>query len=97
VDLQAKEFRNLYPNGYNKIRSNSSCWQTLRMDELTAGLEALSRRYAEAFEQRQNDGVKLATQFQEELRFLIAIYGWPAGRSGYRRASGGGNAAAIFV
>jgi hypothetical protein len=45
------------------------------MDELTAHLESLFRRYAAALRQRDVDGVQLAKQFYEEADLLIARYG----------------------
>jgi DNA-binding response OmpR family regulator len=43
------------------------------MDELTARLEALLRRYAAAFDQPQDD--RLGEQFRRDLQLLVAEYG----------------------
>jgi hypothetical protein len=46
------------------------------MDDLTARLEALMRRYAAACDQGQGDRAQLA--FHKELQLLVAQYGQPA-------------------
>jgi hypothetical protein len=46
------------------------------MDELTARLEAIMRRYAAACDQGQGDGAQL--EFHKELQLLVAQYGQPA-------------------
>jgi hypothetical protein len=48
------------------------------MDDLTARLESLFRRYGAAMGERDVDGVKLAKQFYEEADLLIAQYGQAA-------------------
>ena len=48
------------------------------MEDLTARLEALLRRYAAAIDQGQGDGTELADQFRKDLRSLVAEYGQPA-------------------
>ena len=48
------------------------------MDELTARLEAIMRRYAAACDQGEGDGAQLAEQFHKELQLLVAQYGQPA-------------------
>ena len=45
------------------------------MDDLTARLESLFRRYRAAMDERDVDGVKLAKQFYEEADLLIAKCG----------------------
>jgi hypothetical protein len=47
------------------------------MDDLTR-LESLFRRYGAAMDDRDVDGVRLATQFYEEADLLIAQYGQAA-------------------
>jgi hypothetical protein len=48
------------------------------MDDLTARLESLFRRYRAAMDERDVDGVKLAKQFYEEADLLIAKCGQAA-------------------
>jgi hypothetical protein len=48
------------------------------MDDLTARLESLFRRYGAAMGDRDVDAVRLAKQFYEEADLLIAQYGQPA-------------------
>jgi hypothetical protein len=48
------------------------------MDDLTARLESLFRRYAAAMGERDVDGVKLAKQFYEEADLPVAQYGQAA-------------------
>jgi hypothetical protein len=48
------------------------------MDDLTARLESLFRRYGAATGDRDVDRVKLARQFYEEADLLIAQYGQAA-------------------
>jgi hypothetical protein len=45
------------------------------MDELTARLESLLRRYWAALGQDKGDGGKAWEQFRKELQLLIAEYG----------------------
>jgi len=46
------------------------------MDELTARLEALMRRYAAACDKGDGDAAELA--FHKDLQLLVAQYGQPA-------------------
>ena len=48
------------------------------MDDLTARLESLFRRYRAAMDERDVDGVKMAKQFYEEADLLVAQYGQAA-------------------
>jgi hypothetical protein len=48
------------------------------MDDLTARLEVLFRRYGAALHHRQGDEVQLAEQFHEEMDLLIEQYGQSA-------------------
>jgi hypothetical protein len=48
------------------------------MDELTARLESLFRRYATAIGHHRGDHIQVARQFLEEADLLIAQYGQPA-------------------
>jgi hypothetical protein len=48
------------------------------MDDLTARLESLFRRYAAAMNQRHGDHAPVAKQFLEEADLLITQYGQPA-------------------
>jgi hypothetical protein len=48
------------------------------MDNLTAQIDALFRRYAADLNQRRLDGVQVAKQFRVDMDLLIAIYGQPA-------------------
>jgi hypothetical protein len=48
------------------------------MDDLTARLEALFRRYAEAIDQGQDEAAQLADEFRKCLRLLVAEFGQPA-------------------
>ena len=48
------------------------------MDELTARLEALVRRYAAAYDHRQASAAELGEQFRRDLELLVAKYGLPA-------------------
>jgi hypothetical protein len=45
------------------------------MEELTARLEALMRRYAAACDQGVREGAQFSEQFHKELQLLIAEYG----------------------
>jgi hypothetical protein len=48
------------------------------MDELTARLESLFRRYAAALDHHHGDHIQVSKQFFEEVDLLIAQYGQPA-------------------
>ncbi len=48
------------------------------MDDLTARLEALLRRYAVAIDQGQGEAAQLADEFRKGLRLLVAEFGQPA-------------------
>jgi hypothetical protein len=48
------------------------------MDDLTARIDALFRRYATDLDKRKFDGVQLAKQFRMNMDLLIAKYGQPA-------------------
>jgi hypothetical protein len=48
------------------------------MDELSARLESLFRRYAAALDEYPDDRVLVTKQFFEEARLLLARYGQPA-------------------
>jgi hypothetical protein len=48
------------------------------MDDLTAQIEALFRRYAADLDKRQFDETQLAKQFRMNMDLLIAKYGQPA-------------------
>jgi hypothetical protein len=48
------------------------------MDDLTAQLESLFRRFAAALDQCPDDHVLITKQFSEEADLLIAKYGQPA-------------------
>ena len=59
-----------------KIPESSALQQISPMDELTARLEAIMRRYAAACDQGEGDGAQL--EFHKELQLLVAQYGQPA-------------------
>jgi hypothetical protein len=46
-----------------------------KMDELTARLEVLMRRYASACDQGDREGAQFAEQFYKELQLLVSQYG----------------------
>jgi hypothetical protein len=48
------------------------------MDNLTARIDALFRRYAADLDKRRFDGVQVAKQFRLDIDCLIAKYGQPA-------------------
>jgi hypothetical protein len=48
------------------------------MDDITARLESLFRRYGAAIDDPDVDGVRLGKQFYEEADLLIAQYGQAA-------------------
>ena len=45
------------------------------MDDLTARIDAMFRRYAADLSQKHADGVQLAKQFRKNMDSLIAKYG----------------------
>ena len=48
------------------------------MDDLTARIDALFRRYAADLDRRRFDDIQLAKQFRMNMDLLIAKYGQPA-------------------
>jgi hypothetical protein len=48
------------------------------MDDLTARIDALFRRYATDLDKRRFDGIQLAKQFRMNMDLLIAKYGQAA-------------------
>jgi hypothetical protein len=48
------------------------------MDDLTARIDALFRRYAVDLDMRRFDEIQLAKQFRMNMDLLIAKYGQPA-------------------
>jgi hypothetical protein len=49
-----------------------------QMNNLTAQIDALFRRYAADLDKRRLDGVQVAKQFRVDMDLLIGKYGQPA-------------------